>query len=266
MSFRIAYIVSHPIQYQAPLLKYLAQCGDIDLRVFFLSDFSLHEHYEAAFERNFKWDTELTAGYRWEVLPRTFIGSSTRLRPWLPLAGLRQRLRAGNFDALWVHGWSHIGLCQAIEAAASNNTPVIFRGESALTPGSNGKLRNRARASFYKNWLVPRAAAFLYIGARNREFYRHHQVADDQLFFMPYAVDNDFFQRRCAEARPERESLRHALGLAPGRPIVLFAGKLIGVKAPEELLAAFASMHNRFIGAAAPYLLFAGDGPMRSSL
>lgn len=309
MSLRIAYIVTHPIQYQAPLLKYLAGCGDFDLQVFFLSDFSLHAHYEHAFKQTFKWDTELTNGYRWELLPRRIIGPSTPLRRWLPLAGLRRRLRAENFAAVWVHGWAHVGLCQAIQAAAANHIPVLFRGEALLSPDSNKRshlaagvlapapikfrkgdvqppletpvnsstlksawsmtndqLRGRARAAFYRNWLLPRVAACLYIGARNREFYQQHQVTDERLFSMPYAVDNDFFQQRCADAQPHREELRAALGLAPGRPVVLFAGKLTAVKAPQELLAAFASVHQQWHDSTLPYLLFAGDGPLRSSL
>jgi hypothetical protein len=42
---RLAYIVTHPIQYQAPLLRLLASSEGIDLKVFFLSDFSLHAHF-----------------------------------------------------------------------------------------------------------------------------------------------------------------------------------------------------------------------------
>lgn len=267
MSFRLAYIVTHPIQYQAPLLKYLAQSGAIDLQVYFLSDFSLHDHYEPAFNRTFKWDSALTDGYPWEVLPRKFMGPSMPLRRWLPLAGLRRRLRAGNFDALWVHGWAHIGLCQAIEAAAANRIPVLFRGESSLTAHRENDLRSRARRLFYQNWLLPRVAGFLTIGTRNREFYQHHGVDESQLFDMPYAVDNVLFQRRCAQARPQREALRAELGLAPGRPVILFAGKLINVKAPQELLAALTlARKNLPQDAAAPYLLFAGDGPLRSTL
>jgi glycosyltransferase involved in cell wall biosynthesis len=263
-SFRVAYVVTHPIQYQAPLLRALANCGAIDLEVFFLSDFSLRAHYEQAFQRTFKWDTDLTEGYRWQVLPRRCIGASTTLERWLPLAGLRKRLRAGQFDALWVHGWAHIGLCQAIEAACANRIPILFRGES--TPHGDSNLRSRARGWFYQNWLLPRIDACLYIGARNREFYRQQGVEADRLFAMPYAVDNDFFQRACAEAEPRREALRGKLGLTPGRPIVLFAGKLIAVKAPDELLAAFTSIAKRFANDSAPYLLFAGDGPLRPSL
>ncbi len=266
MSFRLAYIVTHPIQYQAPLLKYLAQSADIDLQVYFLSDFSLHDHYEAAFNRTFKWDTALTDGYPWEVLPRKFMGPSMPLLRWLPLTGLHRRLRAENFDALWIHGWAHIGLCQAIEAAAANRIPVLFRGESSLVANDDNDLRSRARRMFYQTWLLPRVAAFLTIGTRNREFYQHLGVDEHQLFDMPYAVDNVSFQSRCAQARPRRELLRAELGLAPGRPVILFAGKLIDVKAPQELLAAFALLGQRMRPDAAPYLLFSGDGPLRSTL
>ena len=43
---RIAYIVSHPIQYQAPLLRRLAMQKGI---VLFLSDFSTREYRDRGF-------------------------------------------------------------------------------------------------------------------------------------------------------------------------------------------------------------------------
>lgn len=260
MPYRIAYLATHPIQYQAPLLRELAQCGELDLQVFYLSDFSLHDHYERAFKRSFKWDSELTAGYRWEVLPRALVGRSTPRRAWLPLSRLAQRLRAGAFDAVWVHGWAHVGLCQAIHGAAAQGIPVLFRGESALWEEDAVSLRSRARSAFYRQWLLPRLTALLYIGQRNRRFYLHHGAAGEKLFAMPYAVDNNYFQQRAAAAAPERESLRSRLNLATGRTIFLFAGKLVAHKGADELLAA-AAILQRQAGGAQAYFLFAGDGP-----
>ena len=40
MPTRLAYLVTHPIQYQAPLLRKLAAEPDIDLTVFFGTDFT----------------------------------------------------------------------------------------------------------------------------------------------------------------------------------------------------------------------------------
>jgi glycosyltransferase involved in cell wall biosynthesis len=48
--------------------------------------------------------------------------------------------------------------------------------------------------------------------------------------------------------------------------VILFAAKFTKVKAPEELLAAFTLLHRGWSGDAAPYLVFVGDGPLRSQL
>jgi len=263
--YRLAYIVTHPIQYQAPLLRYLSHSDEIDLEVLFLSDFSLHEHYEQAFNHTFKWDVELTDGYTWEVLPRLFLGPSKPLRPWWPVNGLRRRLREGRFDAVWVHGWGHIGLRQAVREAAALGLPVLLRGESRPDLQPRRTARRKLRDAFCRR-LFQRIAGFLCIGTRNRDFYNQFGVDDDRLFSMPYAVDNALFQERCAEARPQREALRRSLGLVPGRPVILFAAKFTTVKAPEELLSAFAHIHNRFPDDSAPYLLFVGAGPLGKTL
>ena len=46
---RLAYLVSHPIQYQAPLLQRIAGDPDIDLHVLFMSDFSLRTYEDLGF-------------------------------------------------------------------------------------------------------------------------------------------------------------------------------------------------------------------------
>jgi glycosyltransferase involved in cell wall biosynthesis len=82
---------------------------------------------------------------------------------------------------------------------------------------------------------------------------------------MPYAVDNDQFQQRAGEAKARRESLRKELGLEPNRAIILYAAKFIPVKAPEDLLAAFQRLLPT-LQTERPYLMFVGDGPLRSEL
>jgi hypothetical protein len=66
---RLAYLVSHPIQYQAPLLRRIAQEPDIDLTVFYGSDFSVRGCKDEGFGVGVKWDIPLLDGYRYEFLP-----------------------------------------------------------------------------------------------------------------------------------------------------------------------------------------------------
>ncbi len=259
MVHRVAYIVTHPIQYQAPLLRRIACDSEIDLTVMFLSDFSLRRHHEAAFGRTFQWDVPLTEGYNWELASRGRTQASTL---W-PVRNLKRRLGAGNFDALWVHGWGRIGLVQAVTAAYSLNIPVLLRGESTLL--NSPTARSRYLRDKFLNWLFDKVAAFLCIGSLNREFYRFHGISEEKLFSVPYAVDNDWFRRECQLAAVRRDQFRQELGLIAGRPVILFAAKFIPEKGPDDLLRAFLQVISQD-AAERPYLLFAGDGPMRSQM
>jgi len=65
---RLAYIVSHPIQYQAPLLRRIAAEPDIDLTALFLSDFSTRKYRDKGFGQAIAWDVDLLSGYDSKVL------------------------------------------------------------------------------------------------------------------------------------------------------------------------------------------------------
>ena len=60
--FKLAYLVSHPIQYQAPLLRKISEDPEIDLTVFFCSSASVQRHFDKGFRRDIEWDTPLLGG------------------------------------------------------------------------------------------------------------------------------------------------------------------------------------------------------------
>ena len=62
---RVAYLVSHPIQYQAPLFRALA--GSVDLTVFFCHRHGVTPTYDREFGRVFQYDVPLLEGYRAHV-------------------------------------------------------------------------------------------------------------------------------------------------------------------------------------------------------
>ena len=132
---RLAYLVSHPIQYQAPLLRRISQEPDIDLTVFFASNFSVREYVDKGFGVGVKWDVPLLDGYRHEFLPS--IWDKDRTGPTSQLnCGIFSRLRgrkdAPGFDVLWVHGYSSVNAMQAMLAAKALGIPVLLRAESRL--------------------------------------------------------------------------------------------------------------------------------------
>lgn len=260
---RVAYLVTHPIQYQAPLLRMIAADRDIDLKAFFASDFSARAFHDPEFGRAVEWDVPLLEGYESEVLPAwpgTRYPGDAYFDAWRPFSrGLRRRLRAGRFDVLWIHGYARVPHIMAMLAAKSVGVRVLLRDEA----NAIGQARSGARA-FAKRALFalidPLVDSYLTIGALNEAHYRDLGVDAAKFAPVGYAVDNAWFQARIAEASVNRAPLRQSLGVAKDRPIALYAAKLIDRKAPLDLVAAFtaATRDNDAV------LLMAGDGELRT--
>jgi glycosyltransferase involved in cell wall biosynthesis len=260
---RLAYLVSHPIQYQAPLLARVAADPEIDLKVFFCSDISARPFVDPGFQREVMWDTPLLEGYRHEFLPA--LGSRSSLSAVRPFNyGISRRLRAGHFDALWVHGYARTAHLWAMASARRLGMKVLLRDEPWAESRARGSAKGIVKPLFF-GALRPWVDAVLAIGSHNRDYMIANGFAPARVFLMPYAVDNAYFAGRAAVASRGREKLRAELGLPPDRPVILFSAKLQERKRPGDLLAAYRSLVER--GAARnPCLLFAGDGALSDSL
>lgn len=254
---RLAVITSHPVQYYAPLFRALAE--RVDLTVFYGYRPDPADQAQAGFGVGFDWDIDLTSGYRSEFLDNRarrpglagFWGIST--------PGIGRQLRAGSFDAVLLIGWHKKFLLQALLSAKRIGLPVLMRGDSHLqTPRS--ALKRIAKEIAYPLFLRQFDAA-LAVGLLNQAYWRHYRYPAARLFSSPHCVDTAWFAARATPAA--RLDLRAQLGIDPGAPVVLFAGKLVELKQPLQLVEAVSKVHRS--GAPAE-LLIAGDGPLRQAI
>ena len=260
---RLAYFVSHPIQYQAPLLRRIAAEPDVDMTVFFSSDVSVRGHVDPGFGVNVKWDVPILAGYKHEFLPR--MRDADHLSFFRPLNwGFMSRLR-GKFDVVWVHGYATLSALQAILAARLLGIPVLMRTDSTLFDRPRSAAKRLAKRVFFRV-LEQCVDGVLTIGSGNLAYWRYYFGDRVPTFRLNYAVDNEFFQLRCREASKERDFMRRQLGLEEGRPVILFASKLQERKRCSDLLDAFLRLESSRDDRARPYLLIVGDGEERAKL
>jgi len=270
---RLAYLVSHPIQYQAPLLRRIAQQPEIDLTVFFGSDFSLRGYADKGFGGvGVKWDVPLVEGYKHEFLP--VLRDNATVGPTAPINRgilLRLRGRAGEapFDILWVHGYASVNALHGILAANALGIPVLLRAESTLVDRPRGGWKLLAKKAFFSA-LRRLVDGVLPIGTLNARYWQHYLGHDFPAWTMPYAVDNAYFRQRSLEAAAGRSALQAELGLDPSRPVILFASKLQERKRCIDLLEAWLLLAPAPGSEAAsephPYLLIVGDGEERAAL
>jgi glycosyltransferase involved in cell wall biosynthesis len=261
---RLAAVVSHPIQYQAPLLRALAQRGDLDLTVLFLSDHGVRPTHDTGFGRTVRFDVPLTEGFAHRFVPNVAPRPSVARPLGLVNPGLWRELRSGRFDAVWVHGYAHASDWLAFAAARAAGVPYLVRGESTLEAGTTSPARRALKRALLSP-LVRGAAGLLCVGVLNRRFWEAHGARPDQLFEAPYGVDNAAFARGAAEARDTglAASHRRALGAGPDDVVLLFVGKLVDRKAPLDLVQAVSAMGaegRRCVVA------FVGDGERRGAV
>ena len=243
MTVRLLYLVSHPIQYQAPLLRLIAGQPDIDFNAVFERDSGPGGYFDNGFGTTIQWDTPLRDGYRSSVEPDA--------------SKLARRIVGA--DIVWMHGWQGTRMLRALATARRHGVPVLMRGENTLAAMPDGPFPRGPLKRILLDWVFARCGAFLCVGSANREYYQAHGVRDARLFDMPYAVDNDFFRSR-ADAT-DVPALRAELDIGPTGPVILFAGKLQPRKHPAALIDAFRRLDRTRLGD--PYLLFVGDGEQR---
>lgn len=263
-ALRLAYFVSHPIQYQAPLLRRIAQELDIDLTVFFSSDLSVRGYHDRGFGVRIEWDVPLVEGYRHEFLPRwrdgDTLGFATPLNH-----GIFRRLRRGDFDAVWVFGYSRLACLQAIIAARCLRIPVLLRTDSALFDRVRKRSTLLAKSAVL-GMLRPAIRSVVSVGRANTDYWKHYFGQDFPVFTMPYAVDNAFYRRGALEAASLREQFRRELDLEWGRPVILSASKLTRDKGCMDLVEACIRLAASSGASPHAYLLIVGDGDERGAL
>ena len=129
--YKLAYFISHPIQYQAPLLKKLSERKEIELKVFFIRNFSLDTDVLKDFTDGTDWNTPLLSGYDYSFLPK--IIDSDAFGFFKPLVyGFRNALKERRWDAVWIHGYSHYSLIILMILSYIFRIPIFYRSESII--------------------------------------------------------------------------------------------------------------------------------------
>jgi len=246
VTIKLTYLVSHPIQYQAPLLRRIDAEEGLELRVVFENKPADQGFYDSGFRQKVEWDIPLTEGYGHVFLADTDLASEIR-----------------NSDVLWLHGWASPIMRKALGMARRLGVPVLMRGENCDLAMPDGTGPRGWLKRCYIGWILRRCDAFLAIGAVNENYYLRRGVARDRIFRVPYAIDNESFAAKAKAARPHRNDLKAEFGIDPERKVVLFAGKFMPRKRPDLLVQAMKSVD---LPGEKPALVFVGGGEMETEL
>lgn len=239
---RVGFLNTHPIQYAAPLYRYINQSPDIEAVPLYLTDHSLRGAVDRQFGQKVVWDVDLIGGTDPIFVP----GYKTRqVRSGLlamPAWPIWSAVRGARLDALVIFGHVQLANHLATLAAKSRGLPVFYRGETHLGLDRTRLKKTLRRVVMGAYYRLP--DGFLAIGSLNHAFYRAMGVAEERIFDVPYAVDTQRMADAARLSDDERADVRNAVGVRRDVPVVVYASKLTPRKHPADLLAATAMLRR----------------------
>ncbi len=259
---RIAYFLSHPIQYFSPLLKAMAK--ETDLQVYYFSDASIKGNIDKGFGKSVQWDAPLLAGYSYKFL-KNFSKRASLNNHFLDV------FNPGVIKAIWqekasiviVNGWTYSSTLLTIFFGRLFGKKIWLRAENPL----NQEINKRGIVLLIKKVILKHilfkffVSKCLYIGSENRGFFEFYGVPESKLVYTPYSVDNDFFSGQYQQLEKKLPAVRQQLGLPEDKMIILFSGKYITKKRPMDLIRAFQLLDKNKCA-----LVMVGEGALRKEM
>ena len=256
---RLAFVVTHPIQYYVPIYRLLAARDEVEVKGFFTWHAGQASRFDPGFQREVAWDIPLTEGYDFEAVPNTAVDSGPHRFGGIRCPELAARVRAWRPDAVHLTGYAYHAHLRLLWALHRHGVPVLFRGDSHLldaAPAAKRLLKSIVLRAIF-SW----PEVFLFTGQNNRRYYEAFGVPAAKLVACPHSIEISRFADNAEQHEREAAEWRAALGLPAATPVLLFAGKFETKKRPVELVRAF-----RQLGRTAWQLVMLGDGPLRQAV
>lgn len=252
-------ISTHPIQYHAPIYRYLKSALGVEVTVIYGTDQGVTRYRDKDFGVSFSWDTDLLSGYRAVFLNRA--NAEAAFDPQkISAKGLRSAIDAAKPTVILILGYAFPLYQNAWIYAKKKKYPVMLRMEVNDISYKTCFLKNWIR-NYILRRVYQKSEAFLYIGQVSYGHYRRLGVERNKLFFSPYAIDMSAFQVTEDTDILKRRFVRNQLNISAEATVALFSGKFIDIKHAEIILKAMRTLPPDFQKKMT--VIYLGSGPLK---
>ncbi|NVN98850.1 MAG: glycosyltransferase family 4 protein [Geobacteraceae bacterium] len=260
---RVAIVVSHPIQHFVHLYRALAKVPTIDLLVIFAADIGVRKYFDKDMNVEIAWETDLLSGYNSVFLPES---SSIQRTGFWTLNNPSIAAALGTFrpDVVQLHGYGHVTVFRALLWSKLYGVPLLLWSDSSLL--FQRSLFKRVAKKIVITLLMSLFNGVLTTGSNNAAYYLNYGVPRRKLFRCPFTVDETHFAMARASIGTKRIKMRRTYGVPENAFLVLFVGKLMPLKRPQDVLHALLKTTSRSSEWSNLTVFFAGDGRLKADL
>lgn len=258
----VIFINSHPIQYFAPMYKFMNEQG-VPTKAWYCSDESIRGGLDKQFGVDVKWDIPLLEGYESEFL-KNYSWKPSHSQGFFGLMNLGAITRMFKIpkSVFVVHGWNYFTHFFILFLGKLKGHTVCLRCEMPQNQEDLKKgWKQSVKRVLLKYIIFPRVNYFLYIGSQNRLFYKSYGIKDEQLIFCPYSVDDRRFRKESNELKSAIPAIKERLGIPADGKIILYSGKYMDKKRPMDLVEAFKKLNDPNC-----WLIMVGEGELRKEM
>src|SRR5438445_6183478 len=256
--YRVLFVASHPVQYQAPLFRRMAEHPSVDLQVVYCTLRGAEAGHDPEFGAKIQWDVPLLDGYSWTHIPNRGSGAESFFGLLNP--GIWRLVREGKFDALLCFsGYRNATFWISYFAARRSRTAFLFGADTTTLTPLDGRMWKRRLKRVVWPLLFRLADQVIVPSSGTRDLMLSLGLPASRVTLTPYSVDNHWW--RDQSSRVDRGATRAQWAVLLDDVVILFCAKLQPWKRPADLLRAFAKANL-----SNAVLVFAGEGPLRRDL
>lgn len=259
---KLAIITTHPIQYNAPWFRLLAERKNCDVKVFYTWSQSKDSVKDRTFGKEIKWDIPLLEGYDFEFIENKAKSPGSHHFFGIDCPTLVSDITEYNPNAILFFGWKFKSHFKAMRHF-KGKIPVWFRGDSTLldeVPGIKSKVRRVILKKVYD--YVDKA---FYVGEASKVYFLNHGLKEKQLIYAPHAIDNKrFMDDEGKQYETKASQWKKELGISDDDMVVVFAGKFESKKQPMFLINALIEANK--VRSNSLKLVMIGSGPQESQI
>ena len=242
---KVAFILTHPIQYFSPFFKELAKRKNIEFIVFYTLGDNKNE-FDVGFNLNVKWDVDLLDGYNYYFANNISQYPNTNSFNGMDCPDLISDILNYSPDKIVVFGWNykcHLKVLRYFK----NKIPIYFRGDSTFID-DQGFAKKIIRVIYLKFFVYKYIDYAFYVGINNKDYFLKCGLKENQLLYFPYSINSSFYCDKPTKVNPEKIN-------------ILYVGKLQNKKNPLLLIKAILALGDYPL-----YLKIIGDGELKSDI
>lgn len=258
MSFKIAIVISHPVQHFCPMYASWAKVAGVQVKVFFGSNLGAVKYLDPNFKKEISWSNLYLNEFEHEFLNGDKTLQST---PTLDAPNLNDRLTNFQPNVVVHYGYYHLLAKHARAWAIQNKIPLAY-----ISDAEHRQQRpwwKEALKYPYLYWFFKKENLFLTVGSANEAYYTHYKVAKQKLLRMNFSIDVLSYDEAFTNKEQISKNFKAEHNIGNNDFVISVVGKLVSWKSQDDLIRLLIDLEKTQPNKTF-HLLIAGSGPLEN--